>query len=48
MSILLQSCYMMNRLFFLLGLLNYTTLVQAQIREGMVKYSMTFEGDDPA
>jgi hypothetical protein len=46
MSILLQSCYMMNRLFFLLGLLIYTTVVQAQIREGLVKYSMTVEGDE--
>jgi len=36
---------MTNRLFFLLGLLIYTTLVQAQIREGLVKYKMTVEGD---
>ncbi len=36
----------MNRLFFLLGLLLFTTMLQAQLREGLVKYSMTVEGDE--
>ncbi len=36
----------MNRLFFLLGLLISTTLVQAQLREGLVKYNMSVEGDE--
>lgn len=36
----------MKRFFFLLGLLISTTLLQAQIREGLVKYSMTVEGDE--
>ena len=36
----------MNRLFCLLILLLSSTLVQAQIREGLVKYNMTVEGDE--
>lgn len=37
---------MITRLFFFLSLFVPTALVQAQIREGLVKYSMTVEGDE--